>query len=123
MGPSQLAAALIPPSRDASFLTILAHMCLARDRRGSQTGAMLPVALMLSLLAMAGLLHHLEAAGYGEPAWQSAWHWGRDHASSDPDRRPLSSPQLHPQLAGAPRAWAAAARKLWGFWDKAAPKS
>ena len=57
-----VAAALI----DASFLTILAT-CVWREIVVGRNWRNAPVALMLSLLAMAGLLHHLEAAGYGEP--------------------------------------------------------
>ncbi|MCG6122988.1 MAG: NnrS family protein [Microvirga sp.] len=57
-----VAAALI----DVSFLTVLAA-CVWREIVAGRNWRNAPVALMLSLLAMAGLLHHLEAAGYGEP--------------------------------------------------------
>lgn len=59
-----VAAAII----DVAFLTLLAasvwrEIVVGRNWRNT------PVALMLSLLACANLLHHLEAAGWGEPGF------------------------------------------------------
>lgn len=59
-----VAAAII----DVAFLSILAasvwrEIVVGRNWRNT------PVALMLSLLAFANLLHHLQAAGWGEPGF------------------------------------------------------
>ena len=61
-----LAAPVAAAVIDVSFLTVLAA-CVWREIVVGRSWRNAPVALMLSLLALAGLLHHLEAAGYGEP--------------------------------------------------------